>query len=406
MPTEVPPEWRWARIGEHFRRVTRKNTAGIGRVLSASGQHGLVDQVEFFNKRVAAKDVSGYFHLKRGEFAYNRSSMTGYPYGATKRLDRYEDGALSTLYLCIGLRPGAGITSDFAVQLFDSRQLDTELRPIARVGARAHGLLNVTPADFMEVSFPLPPLPEQKKIAAILSSVDEAIQATQAAIEQTRRVKEGLLQDLLTRGIGHTRFKQTVIGEIPAHWSLSTPGELAVFSGGNGFRPPDWSDRGLPIIRIQNLNGNRKFNYFEGEPKEKWLVPPGQLLFAWAGSAGASFGPCIWPGPLGVLNQHIYKLQPKPGVNKQWLYEAMSSITTRIERRAHGFKTTLLHVHKTDITDQVVAVPPLSEQEELAGRVADMNTCIEEGEGELQALRQTKVGLLRDLLTGKVRVSA
>lgn len=67
---------------------------------------------------------------------------------------------------------------------------------------------------------PLPPLPEQKKIAAILSSVDEAIQAKRAVIEQTRRVKEGLLQDLLTRGIGHTRFKQTEIGEIPDAWKV------------------------------------------------------------------------------------------------------------------------------------------------------------------------------------------
>ena len=304
MSGEVPSGWRSTKLGEQFIRVQRKNTAGIERVLTASGEQGLVDQEDFFNKRVAGRDLSGYVHLKRGEFAYNRSSMNGYPCGAIKRLDRYDEGVVSTLYLCMALRNGSSVDADFVAAMLDSPILESGLRPIAKVGARAHGLLNVTPDDFFDVSFLLPPLPEQQKIAAILSSVDEAIQATQGVIDQTRRVKEGLLQDLLTRGLpGHTRFKRTEIGEIPESWEVITVGDLATFSGGHGFRPAEWSDTGLPIIRIQNLNGNQSFNYYAGVIEEKWLVQPGELLFAWAGSAGASFGPCIWPGPVGLLNR-------------------------------------------------------------------------------------------------------
>ncbi len=119
-----------------------------------------------------------------------------------------------------------------------------------------------------------PPLHEQRRIAEILSSVDEAIAATRAVIEQTGKVKQGVLERLLTKGIGHTRFKQTEIGEIPDGWELKPVDELCVLSNGNGFRPPDWSDKGLPIIRIQNLNGSKNFNYFDGTPIHKWLIHP------------------------------------------------------------------------------------------------------------------------------------
>ncbi|MCA9544083.1 MAG: restriction endonuclease subunit S [Myxococcales bacterium] len=388
-----------------FKRVARKNTAGITRVLTASGEHGLIDQGEFFNKRVAARDISGYFHLKRGEFAYNRSSMAGYPYGAIKRLERYSDGALSTLYLCFALRKPEALDPDFASHLLDSGQLDSELAPIARVGARAHGLLNVTPAEFFEIQCSIPPLPEQKKIAAILGAVDAAIQATQAVIDQTRRVKAGLLQTLLTRGIGHTRFKKTAIGEIPESWAITTPGELANFTGGNGFRPKDWSDSGRPIIRIQNLNGSQQFNYYDGPVNPRWLIPPGELLFAWAGSAGASFGPTIWPGPEGVLNQHIYRITPRRGVVKRWLYYILQLVTGRIEARAHGFKTTLLHVHKSDITDQPIPLPPAEEQAQIVSRLMTAEQSEEHAMSALTALQKTKAGLLQDLLTGAVRVT-
>ncbi|MSU91903.1 hypothetical protein GE300_20300 [Rhodobacteraceae bacterium 2CG4] len=143
-------------------------------------------------------------------------------------------------------------------------------------------------------------------------------------------------------------------------------GDLCDFFNGNGFRPPDWSASGLPIIRIQNLNGSQNFNFFDGTPKPKWIVEPGDLLFAWAGVKGVSFGPTIWPGPRGVLNQHIFRVVPKKGIDKYWLYLALQVATRRIEANAHGFKSSLVHVQKDDITDQVVDLPPLHEQRKIA----------------------------------------
>jgi type I restriction enzyme S subunit len=169
-------------------------------------------------------------------------------------------------------------------------------------------------------------------------------------------------------------------------------GDLCDFHNGNGFRPPDWRPAGLPIIRIQNLNGSQNFNYFDGEPKPKWIVEPGDLLFAWAGVKGVSFGPTIWPGPRGVLNQHIFRVVPRKGVDKYWLYLALQVATRRIESNAHGFKSSLVHVQKDDITNQVVDLPPLPEQR----KIAEILRTWDEAIAKLEALRAAK----HDRLTG------
>jgi type I restriction enzyme S subunit len=170
-------------------------------------------------------------------------------------------------------------------------------------------------------------------------------------------------------------------------------GDLCDFFNGNGFRPPDWSASGLPIIRIQNLNGSQNFNYFDGTPKPKWIVEPGDLLFAWAGVKGVSFGPTIWPGPRGVLNQHIFRVVPKKGIDKYWLYLALQVATRRIEANAHGFKASLVHVQKDDITNQVVDLPPLAEQRCIAELLQTWEASLE----KLIALRAAKVQRLEGI---------
>lgn len=181
-------------------------------------------------------------------------------------------------------------------------------------------------------------------------------------------------------------------------------GDLCEFINGNGFRPPDWKQSGLPIIRIQNLNGVKTFNYFDGVPKDKWIVEPGDLLFAWAGVKGVSFGPTIWPGPRGVLNQHIFRVVPKGGIDRYWLYLALQVATARIEANAHGFKSSLVHVQKDDITGQIIDLPSLPEQRKIAEVLRTWDEAIE----KLVALRaanlQRRVWMRTHLFTGRARL--
>jgi type I restriction enzyme S subunit len=138
------------RMGDVLERVTRRNTIASENVLTISAQGGLVNQREYFNRSVAGADLSKYYLLHRGEFAYNRSYSNGYPYGAIKRLDQFETGVVSTLYLCFRIKDAALVSTDYLCHYFEAGRLNAGLRSIAKEGARAHGLLNVTADEFFE----------------------------------------------------------------------------------------------------------------------------------------------------------------------------------------------------------------------------------------------------------------
>lgn len=210
-------------------------------------------------------------------------------------------------------------------------------------------------------AFDLPPLDQQRRIAEILRAVDEAISKKEHLAADLKNVGRLSTRAALMEGKCHDGRKLD-----SSRWRDVKLGDICELRNGKGFSAADWAQDGLPIIRIQNLNGSREFNYFAGEPDDNWIVEPGTLLFAWAGVRGVSFGPCVWSGPRGVLNQHIFRISPRAGINRQWLFETLKLITVEIEKKAHGFKIELVHVRKGDITEQLVRVPPEHEQAFLA----------------------------------------
>ncbi|EMX0767054.1 restriction endonuclease subunit S [Citrobacter sp. Cf133] len=191
---------------------------------------------------------------------------------------------------------------------------------------------------------------------------------------------------------------------VPKGWTLLQVSDICKLQNGNSFKPHEWDTQGLPIIRIQNLNGSDNYNYFSGVPQDKWLVEPGQLLFSWAGTKGVSFGPFIWNGPKGVLNQHIYKVFANENVHGHWLYLALLHITQKIEAQAHGFKSTLLHVQKKDIDNQFVLTPPVAEQKKIAQILSTWDNAISVTEKLLTNSQLQKKALMQKLLTGKKRL--
>lgn len=136
----------------------------------------MIDQRDFFNKVVAAKDMSNYYLLKKGEFAYNKSYSNGFDYGSVKRLNAYEQGCLSTLYICFGITSDE-VESDYLECFFDTLKWYGDVSMICAEGARNHGLLNVdTKGFFDEVTIDLPrSLEEQKKISAYLNALDNLV---------------------------------------------------------------------------------------------------------------------------------------------------------------------------------------------------------------------------------------
>ena len=193
----VPNEWEEIRFKNMFSRVTRKNKENNDNVLTISAQYGLINQRDFFNKDIASDDKSNYYLLENGEFAYNKSYSNGYPYGALKRLDMYDKGIVSPLYICFAANE-ENKCPDFYIHYFEAGKMNREIQAFAQEGARNHGLLNISVDDFFNSNIVAPSLPEQEKIAEILSAQDKLIALKEKLLEEKRRQKKALMQQLLT----------------------------------------------------------------------------------------------------------------------------------------------------------------------------------------------------------------
>ena len=169
--------WEQRKLGEVVERITRKNENLESTLpLTISAQYGLIDQNEFFDKRIASKDVSGYFLVRNGEFAYNKSTSSDAPWGAIKRLDRYESGVLSTLYIVFKILDERKTSSDYIVTYYNTDLWHKGIQAIAAEGARNHGLLNVAPADFFETNLTMPKdYAEQQQIGSFFQMLDHLI---------------------------------------------------------------------------------------------------------------------------------------------------------------------------------------------------------------------------------------
>jgi restriction endonuclease S subunit len=191
-------DWEQRKLGDVVERITRKNQDLVSTLpLTISAQYGLIDQNEFFDKRVASKDVSGYYLVNRGEFAYNKSTSSDAPWGAIKRLDRYENGVLSTLYIVFGIKDEGKVDSDYLVSYYDTNLWHRGVREIASEGARNHGLLNIAPADFFETSLMIPQdIEEQKKIGKCFERLNALITLHQRKCDELKKIKKFMLQNM------------------------------------------------------------------------------------------------------------------------------------------------------------------------------------------------------------------
>ena len=190
-------EWKVNRLRNIATRHTKRNTIGNTNVLTISAQYGLINQAEFFNKAVASDDKSNYFLLEKGDFAYNKSYSNGYPFGAIKRLTRYEVGIVSPLYICFRIKEGS-VSGEYLEQYFEAGLMNHELQAFAQEGARNHGLLNIAVDDFFNSKILLPLPEEQTSIAEIFSTADREIDLLRQDIEQEKQKKKALMQLLLT----------------------------------------------------------------------------------------------------------------------------------------------------------------------------------------------------------------
>jgi type I restriction enzyme, S subunit len=252
---------------------------------------------------------------------------------------------------------------------------------------------------------PLPPPVEQNRIAAILSSVDEAIEKTEAIIEQTEKVKKGLMQQLLTKGIGHTKFKKTAIGEIPEDWVLKRIGDLVKFEGGS--QPPrstfifEPKEGYIRLLQIRDYKTDKYATYIPIELAKKFCNEDDVMI--------GRYGPPIFQilrGLKGAYNVALIKAIPDENfVTKDYLYyflkqEPLFKLIDSLSQRTSG----QTGIDMDALKNYGFPLPPITEQKKITAILDKVQAKLDKENDYLQQLQYIKKGLMQVLLTGKVRV--
>ncbi|WP_376958032.1 restriction endonuclease subunit S [Azospirillum sp. A26] len=273
---------------------------------------------------------------------------------------------------------------------------------------------NITKQDILDFQIPLPPLSEQRRIAEILSSVDEAIAATQAVIEQTRTVKQSVLNHLLTKGIRHTRFKQTEIGVLPEAWEVVTVDDICQrISVGIVVQPAQYYvPEGVKCFRSANVREGRvedsNWVYISPEANEqlaKSRLEAGDVLVVRSGYTGTS---CVVTPEFAGANciDIIFARPNQKEVNSHFLSALINSPIGREQVLRSEGGMAQKHFNVSAMKKMLVPLPSMVEQEVISSRVIELNAQLWLAEAEISRLQRLKSALMSDLLTGRKRVSA
>jgi len=250
------------------------------------------------------------------------------------------------------------------------------------------------------IELSLPPLPEQKKIAEILSTVDQAIEKVDQAIEKTQRLKTGLMQELLTKGIGHKEFKDTEIGRIPKEWEVVKLGEIIKYE--KGRKPKILFDQEekntVPYLSAETLRTGA-FIQWATENRELIKVNNDDVILIWDGYyCGDSF-----IGFDGLLSSTMIKIEPKnPNLNERFLFYFLKACFKELNTKISGMY--LKHVNKFILESQTLPLPPLHEQHKIAEVISSVDERLELLRKRKERLEKIKKGLMNDLLGGMKRV--
>ena len=266
-----------------------------------------------------------------------------------------------------------------------------------------------------EFRFSLPPLPEQRKIAAILSSVDDAIEKTQAVIDQVQVVKRGLMQELLTRGLPgrHTRFKQTEIGEIPEDWQLRKLAEVASVQTGLAKNKGNAGSLSVPYLRVANVQdgfldlAEIKSVEVNESALSRYALKAGDVLFTEGGDADKLGRGTVWNGEIDpCLHQnHVFVARSLGNLRPKFLsVYGGSSRGKSYFLNCSKQTTNLASMNSTQLKSLPVPLPRLDEQDEILDRIGVFDDRLKLDEGYLDELNNLKSSLLSALLTGELRV--
>ena len=387
------PEWEEKRLEEVAVRITRKNKDNCTDIpLTISSLDGLIDQRDFFNKIVASKDMSGYYLLKRGEFAYNKSYSKGFDFGSIKRLNLYDEGALSTLYICFALNDNED--SDFYQKYFDSLSWYPELQKICAEGARNHGLLNVSTNDFFQLKLHVPKSKEeQQEIASFFTELDNLIQSAQKELDGYRELKQGMLQKMFPKKgekVPEIRFP-----EFTGDWEQRKLEQVAKYRNGKAHEN-EIDESGDYIVvnsKFVSTNGEvKKYSASQIEP-----LFENEIAFVLSDVPnGRAIARTFLVNESGkyTLNQRIAGITPLDKTYPYFLHIVMNR-NPYFLKFDDGVKQTNLSLN--DVLNFKEYYPEYDEQKKIGDYFTSLDNLIILQQKELDGYKELKKGLLQQM---------
>lgn len=375
-------------LSDFSERVTRKNTKNETNLpLTISSKDGLVDQISYFNKMVASKDISSYYLLKEGEYAYNKSYSVGYDFGSIKRLDRYPMGALSTLYICFALKRH---NSDFIRAYFDSLKWYREIYMISAEGARNHGLLNVPTEDFFQTIHYLPQdTREQRKIANFIITLDRRIDAQQSLVKSLKKYKRGLLNKLFSN-INSNIYPTVYLSEV------------ADFLQGLTYSPSDVSVSGYLVLRSSNIqNGMLSFDdcvYVDKKVDESLQVKCDDVIMCVRnGSKNLVGKTALIPPNMPMTTWGAFMMIIRSKLNDTYIFHYLNSQMFFSQVFKDTGTATINQITKGILNECRLPLPPETERIQISKMLSSFDAKIQNAEKCLATLVNLKKALLQQL---------
>ena len=368
-------DWEQRKLGEIADRVVRKNINNESTLpLTISAQYGLIDQVTYFNNRVASRDVSNYYLVFNGEFAYNKSTSDGFPYGAVKRLDLYKKGVLSTLYIVFCIKNKKKTNSDFLTFFFDTDRWHKGVYERAAEGARNHGLLNISADDFFDIDLSLPKSEqEQAVIGEYFKQLDNLITLHQRKYDKLVNVKKSMLEKMFPcdgKIVPDIRFSG-----FTEDWEQRKLGEVVDVCSGRDYK--HLSEGDIPVYGTGGymLSVNQALSYDEDA--------------IGIGRKGTIDKPYVLKSPFWTVDTLFYAV-PRDKIALNFAFDIFQNIDWKKKDESTGVPS----LSKTAINEIDVLIPKYEEQHALGQFFNDIDNLITLHQRKLEKLKNIKKSCL------------
>ena len=396
-------DWELCKLGRVVERVTRKNKELKSTLpLTISAQEGLIDQNVFFNKSVASRDVSGYYLIYNGEFAYNKSYSNGYPWGAIKRLNRYDMGVLSTLYIIFKPK---NIDSNFLEKYYDTSCWYHEVSKHAAEGARNHGLLNIAASDFLRTELTVPKsVEEQRKVGNFLKQLDDTITLHQRKLDQLKKLKKAYLHAMfVSMNTKKNKVPKLRFTDFEGDWELCKLGQVANYRRGSFPQPygnKEWYDgeNSMPFVQVVDVGDNlrlvedTKQKISELAQPKSVFVKEGKVVVTLQGSIGRV---AITQYPAYVDRTLLIFESYKAEMDEYYFAYVIQQLFEYEKTRVPG--GTIKTVTKEALSDFTISFPSIEEQKKLGKFFEQLDDTITLHQNKLEQLNELKKSYLQNM---------